>query len=104
MAIKGKAKTAEAKTEYKIEVIRAKDFTKDGEPTAISCDLVVNGVTIYNCWYRTYEDRKNAGDEIGFIGFPSRKGNDGKYYNYAYFDYRPYMDEIEKMIMEKLDK
>lgn len=103
MSIKSKAK-AETKTEYEIKVIRAKDFTKNGEPTSISFDLVVNGVKIYNCWYRTYEDRKNPGEETGFIGFPSRKGSDGKYYNYAYFDYQPYIEEIERQIVALLDK
>ena len=41
-------------------------------------DLELNGVCIYGCHIAESRD----GEE--FIGFPSRKGNDGKYYSVAY--------------------
>ena len=45
---------------------------------AILFDLELNGVCIYGCHIAESRD----GNE--FIGFPSRKGNDGKYYSVAY--------------------
>lgn len=102
MAIK---RTAKKETEqqapaitYDVEVTRAREFDN-----GIALDLTVNGVKIYGCWYRTYEDRKKPGDEKAFIGFPSRQGSDGKYYQHAWF---PVSDElladIEKQIEAKL--
>lgn len=103
MAIK---KTAAKKSEdsfvYDVEVIRVKDFTKDGK-TAISLDLMVNGVKIYGCWYRVYEDRKKPGEEKGFISFPSRLGSDGKYYQHAWFPIsEDLLEKLEKEIEKKL--
>lgn len=46
----------------------------------ISFDLTVDNVTIYGC--RLVQARKDG--ESDFVGFPSRKGKDGKYYSYAY--------------------
>ena len=40
-------------------------------------DMVVNGVKIYGC--RLVEGSKGT-----FVSFPSRKGNDGKYYSHAW--------------------
>ena len=45
---------------------------------AILFDLELNGVCIYGCHIAESRD----GNE--FIGFPSRKGNDGKYYSVAW--------------------
>lgn len=104
MAIKGgsKKKTEENATVYQVEVLRVKDFSKDGK-TAISVDLEANGVKIYGCWYRVYEDRKKPGEEKGFIAFPSRQGSDGKYYQHAWFPVsEDLLEEIEKQINEKL--
>jgi hypothetical protein len=84
---------------FDAEVIRAKDLGDKG----IVLDLKLNGVTIYGCWYREYEDRKNPGDKKSFIAFPSRKGTDGNYYNYAYIKIDDHMlQEIEKQIEAKL--
>ena len=99
MAIKGGKKAAEKKeaaVSYDVEVLKAKDFSKDGK-TAISVDLQVNGVKIYGCWYRVYEDREKPGEQKGFISFPSRQGSDGKYYQHCWF---PISDEL----LEKLEK
>lgn len=62
------------KKDAKIIVVkRAKEFD-----WGISFDMIVNDVTIYGCKLIT-----NKEDET-FVAFPSRKGTDGKYYNYAY--------------------
>ena len=85
MAIKKNTKKAEETKEVKqleITVKRAKDFSND-EKTSIACDLEVNGVTIYNCWYR--EGEKKDGSDYALIAFPSRKDEKtDKYYNHAY--------------------
>ena len=81
MAIKGKKKeeVTEQQT-LEIKVTRAKDFSKD-DNTAIAFDMVVNGVTIYGCYYR--EGTKN-GKDYAMVAFPSRKDDKtGKYYNHA---------------------
>ena len=87
-----------------IEVLRAKDFTKDDakeNECSIVFDMKVNGVTIYGCWYRTGSDKK--GEDYEMVSFPSQKGKDGKYYNHAYvqlqqsdIDFISF--EIEKML------
>lgn len=96
MAIKKNAKKAEEAKEVKqleITVKRAKDFSDD-EKTSIAVDLEVNGVTIYNCWYR--EGKKKDGSDYAMIAFPSRKDEKtDKYYNYAYVQFSK--DDIENI-------
>ena len=68
-----------------IEVLRAKDFTKDDakeNECSIVFDMKVNGVTIYGCWYRTGSDKN--GEDYEMVSFPYQKGKDGKYYSHAY--------------------
>lgn len=56
-----------------IKINRAKKFYNGG----IVFDMEVNGVSIYNCrWVET------KGSE--FVAFPSTKGKNDKYYNFAY--------------------
>ena len=66
---------------------------------AILFDLELNGVCIYGCHNAVSRD----GNE--FIGFPSRKGNDGKYYSVAW---APLSDEdtadIIEAVNQKLDE
>ncbi len=85
MAI-NKKKNQETKAEAQeltIKVTRARDFTKDGaDGCSIAFDMIVNGVTIYGCWYREGKDKK--GEDYSMVSFPSRKADDGKYYNWAY--------------------
>ena len=104
MAIKKTAK-ANVKDEsyvYDVNILRVKDFSRDGK-TAIALDLEVNGVKIYGCWYRVYEDRKKPGEEKGFISFPSRQGSDGKYYQHAWFPIsEDLLEKLEKEIEKKL--
>lgn len=76
--LKGK-KSEEKKTEnHSIEVTRTK-LLED----VIMFDMVVNGVTIYGCSYRTLS-RKDGSGTFAKVGFPSRKGKDDKYYNHVY--------------------
>jgi hypothetical protein len=83
---------------FDVKVLRAKEI-KD----AITFDVRINGVTIYGCWYRVYEDREKPGEETGFVSFPSRKGTDGKWYSYAYIKIdKDNMTLIEKQIEELL--
>ena len=56
-----------------LEVSRVKMWDNGG----VTFDLIVNGVKIYGC-------RVVEGKNGDFIGFPSRKGSDGKYYSHAY--------------------
>lgn len=95
MALKVKAK-AENKTEnavnYDIKVTRAHALDNG----VVMFDMVVNGVTIYGCNYRVLSRKDGSGD-FGKIGFPSRKGADGKYYNEVYFS-------ISNEIVENIEK
>lgn len=105
MAIKKNSKkeveTKEEVKQLEITVERAKDFSDD-EKTSIAIDLVVNGVTIYNCWYR--EGKKEDGTEYSMLAFPSRKDDKtGKYYNHAYVklskeDVENIAEQIEQLI------
>ena len=87
-----------------IEVLRAKDLTKDDakeNECSIVFDMKVNGVTIYGCWYRTGSDKK--GEDYEMVSFPSQKGKDGKYYNHAYVQLQQsdidfISSEIEKLL------
>ena len=87
-----------------IEVLRAKDFTKDDakeNECSIVFDMKVNGVTIYGCWYRTGSDKK--GEDHEMVSFPSQKGKNGKYYNHAYVQLQQsdidfISSEIEKLL------
>lgn len=94
MAIAKKKTEDREKVNYEVKVLKAKEFDN-----GISVDLEVNGVKIYNVWHRQYEDRKNPGEEKSFLSFPSRKGNDGKYYSYVWFPVSgELMEEIEAQI------
>lgn len=97
------SKNVEQAQELALEVLRAKDFTKDGEDGCqITFDLKVNGiVTIYGCWYREGKDK--TGKDYQMVSFPSQKGKDGKYYNHAYLklqqsDVYFISKEIEKLL------
>lgn len=80
------------KKDAKIIVVkRAKEFE-----WGISFDVIINDVTIYGC--KLISNKK---DET-FVAFPSRKGTNGEYYNYAYVklseeDTQNIVAQIEKM-------
>lgn len=83
------------KTNYDVKVTRAKEF-KEGQ---VTFDAVVNGVTIYGMWYR--EGKNKKGEDYQLISFPSHKGNDDKYYNYAWFKIE---DDVKADIIDQLQK
>lgn len=77
-------------TQADVDKVRVLEFA--GRPQ-VFFTLIINGVRINDC--RVVESEK--GD---FIGMPSRKGKDGKYYNYAYAKLSP---EDSKAILEKVE-
>ena len=79
--------------DFDVTVTRVKEFKKKGEPRAVAYDLEVNGVKIYGMWQR--EGKKGA-----FHCFPSRKGDDGEYYNHAWF---PISKELAAEIDEQIE-
>ena len=59
-------------------------------------DVVINGVTIYGC-------KVIEGSKGDFVSFPSHKGKDDKYYNYAYIklsdeDTKNIISQVEEML------
>lgn len=82
-------KEASAPVVNDLKVLRAKEYQDN-----VFMDLEINGVTIYGC-------RFVEGSKGNFVSFPSHKGKDGKYYNYAYIK----LDEaMIQLIDEELDK
>lgn len=68
--------------------------TKCWDNGGVTADIEFNGVTIYGC-------RVVEGANGDFISFPSRKGNDGKYYSYAYI----HLDDTEMAaIIEEIER
>ena len=90
-----KGSTKNNTTNYDVKVTRAKE-TKEGQ---VVFDMVVNGVTIYGCWYR--EGKSKKGEDYQLISFPSHKGNDDKYYNYCWFKIE---DDVKTDIIDQLQK
>ena len=80
--------------DHKLSVERVHQFD-DG---SITFNLTVDGfVNIYGC--RIYDGKEGK----PFISFPSRKGNDGKYWNHAYIKLTDEQTEdIARQIEEKL--
>ena len=92
MKVNTKKNNAINKKDTKLIVVkRAKEFD-----WGISFDMIVNDVTIYGCKLLA----KNNSNET-FVSFPSRKGTDGKYYSYAYFDLS---EEEQKDIVAQIEK
>ena len=91
--MKGSTKT-EATNTYDVKVTRAKEV-KEG---SVAFDMVVNGVTIYGCWYR---GGQKDGKEYQMISFPSQKGKDDKYYNHCWFKID---DDLKSDIIAQLQK
>ena len=85
--MKGSTKK-ETKNTYDVKVTRAKEMDNGN----FSFDMVVNGVTIYGCWY--LEGTSKDGKDYQMISFPSQKGKDGKYYSHAWFKIDDVKDDI----------
>ena len=83
-------KTKEAATEYAVKVTRAFEF----ENGNVSFDCIVNGISVYGM--TVIEGKK--GD---FIAFPQRKGSDGKYYKYVWFEIS---EELQDDIIKQIEK
>lgn len=80
---------------YSVQVKRAHEFDSGD----IGLDMVVNGVSIYNCVYKTGTSKGDT--DYSFISFPSRKASDGNYYNFAYFKVS---DEVLQDIESQIEK
>ena len=65
------------------EIVRAQEFTRQDGSSWHTADVRINGVTVYGCRAITYKD-KQTGEDKDFLGWPERKGSDGKYYKFAY--------------------
>lgn len=74
MKVKTKKNNGINDQEKLIVVKRAQEFNDK-----IFFDMIVNDVTIYGC---TLLEGKNG----MFVSFPSKKGKNNKYYNFAYVD------------------
>lgn len=80
-------------TQADVDHVRAVEINKR---TQVFFTLTLNGVSINNC-------RVVEGKDGDFIGFPSRKGSDGKYYKHVYASISPedtkaILDEVEKEV------
>lgn len=89
------SKTKENTQGYDVKVTRAKEV-QEGQ---VVFDMVVNGVTVYGCWYR--EGTSKKGEPYQMVSFPSQKGSDGKYYNHCWFKIE---DDVKANIIEQLEK
>ena len=81
---------------YVIEVTRVKELEN-----CFMFDAKVNGVMIYGMSYKELQRKDGSGSFVK-IDFPSRKGNDGKYYSHCYFKVTDAMittieEQIEKL-------
>ena len=93
--MKGSTKKTNDNATYDVKVTRAKEINDN----SVVFDMVVNGVTIYGCWYR--EGTSKKGDEYQMISFPSHKGGDDKYYNHCWFKIE---DDVKADIIDQLQK
>lgn len=71
-------KKQEVIQDNKIEVTRVKELEN-----VIMFDALINGVKIYGMSYREFEKKDGSGT-FAAIDFPSRKGNDGRWYAHAW--------------------
>lgn len=90
---KNETTTEVVQATYNVKVLKVK-AVKQG---TYAFDMVVNGITIYGCWYR--EGIKN-GKEWSIISFPSHKGNNDKYYNHVFF---PISDDLKSAIVKQME-
>lgn len=90
----GNKKNSKKNVEYGIvdsfEILKATQFS-----WGVSFNMVLNGVTIYNCTVAETKEGKP------FISFPSRKGSDDKWYSYVYFKFT---DADLEAILEAVEK
>ncbi len=87
---KNSRKNMENNEVVSFEILKATQYN-----WGVSFNMVLNGVTIYNCTVAETKDGKQ------FISFPSRKGTDGKWYSYIYFRFS---DADLEAILEAVEK
>lgn len=78
---------------YAVKVERVKAVKEH----VFAFDMVVNGVTIFGCWYR---EGVKDGKEWSLISFPSRKAENDKYYNYCQF---PISSTLKAEIVKQME-
>ena len=83
-----------AKEYTKVESFSVRN-SREWENGNVTTTLTINGITIYNVRIQQTKDGNHE-----FLAFPSRKGNDGKYYAYAYV---ALSDEDTAKIIEAID-
>lgn len=91
--MKGSTKTQEVT--YDCKVTRANEV-REGN---VVFDMVVNGITIYSCWY--IEGTNKKGEPYQIISFPSQKFDNGKYYSHCWFKIE---DDVKADIIDQLQK
>ena len=67
-----------AKEYTKVESFSVRN-SREWENGNVTTTLTINGITIYSVRVQQTKDGNHE-----FLAFPSRKGNDGKYYPYVY--------------------
>ena len=77
-------------------VVNAKVTRANQVENTVYFEMDVNGVMIYGC-------KVIEGSKGDFVSFPSHKGKDGKYYNYAYIklsdeDTAAIVKQVEEML------
>lgn len=82
------------KTYTKVESFSVRN-SREWENGNVTSTVTINGVTIYNVRIQQTKDGNHE-----FLAFPSRKGNDGKYYPYVYI---ALLDEDTAKIIEAID-
>lgn len=89
------ATQATAKTEYSVQVTAVR-VIKEG---TYSFDAEVNGIRIYSMILN--EGYKADGSEYSVINFPSRKGNNDKYYSHCWF---PISNELKEEFIRQISE
>lgn len=84
----------EERTYTKVESFSVKN-SREWDNGSVTTTLTLNGITIYNVRIMQTHDNNHE-----FLAFPSRKGNDGKYYPYVYVSLS---DEDTEKIIEAID-
>lgn len=82
-----------------VEVLRVAELEPSKNvDVLIACDLKINGVKIYGCFYL---EGKKEGKEWSMIKLPETKGKNGNYYSVVWF---PISKELTKKIADLIEK
>lgn len=83
------------RTFTKVESFSVKN-SREWDNGTVTTTLTLNGISIHNVRIMQTHDGNHE-----FLAFPSRKGNDGKYYPYVYVSL---CDEDTEKIIEAIDE